>query len=154
MKITSKMGPWYTRPAGLLAESKHLIHNPEQTQHLKALPITWLYYHSTVPFIMMMMGPGINHSWGTINTLRPRQNACHFADGIFKCILLNEKVWISFKTSQKFVSKVRINNIPAYSSLVGAKTLSESMMVRLLSLGLNELSHRCFMWSAPEQMVE
>ena len=27
-----------------------------------------------------------------VNTLRPRQNGCHFPDDIFKCILLNENV--------------------------------------------------------------
>ena len=29
-----------------------------------------------------------------VNTLRPRQNGRHFADDIFKCIFLNENVWI------------------------------------------------------------
>ena len=29
-----------------------------------------------------------------IDTLRPRQNGRHFADNIFRCILLNENVWI------------------------------------------------------------
>ena len=28
------------------------------------------------------------------NTLRPRQNGRHFAEDIFKCIFLNENVWI------------------------------------------------------------
>ena len=31
------------------------------------------------------------------NTLRPRQNGSHFADDLFKCIFLNENVWISIK---------------------------------------------------------
>ena len=31
----------------------------------------------------------------SINTLRPKQNGRHFADDIFKCILLNENVWIT-----------------------------------------------------------
>ena len=38
-----------------------------------------------------------------------------FPDDIFKCILLNENVWILIKISSKFVLKVRINHI---SSLV------------------------------------
>ena len=29
---------------------------------------------------------------GHVNTLRPRQNGCHFPDDIFKCIFLNENV--------------------------------------------------------------
>ena len=27
-----------------------------------------------------------------LNTLRPRQNGCHFADDVFKCIFLNENI--------------------------------------------------------------
>ena len=37
------------------------------------------------------------------NILRPRQNGCHFADGIFKCILFTEKIWILIIFSQKFL---------------------------------------------------
>ena len=47
-----------------------------------------------------------------INTLRPRQNDCYFADNIFKFIFLNENVWILIKISLKFVPKGSINNIP------------------------------------------
>ena len=46
-----------------------------------------------------------------LNTLRPRQNGCHFADDSFKCIFLNENVWIPIKISLKFVPKGPINNI-------------------------------------------
>ena len=45
------------------------------------------------------------------NTLR--RNKRHFADDIFKCILLNENVLISIKISLKFTPKGPINNIPA-----------------------------------------
>ena len=48
-----------------------------------------------------------------INTLRPRQNERHLADDIFKCILLNENVWIRIEISLKFIPKGPINNIPA-----------------------------------------
>ena len=47
-----------------------------------------------------------------LNTLRPRENGRHFADDIFKCIFLNENVWIPVKISLKFVPKSPINNIP------------------------------------------
>ena len=47
------------------------------------------------------------------NKLRPRQNGCHFTDDIFKCIFLNENVWISIKISLSFVPKGSINNISA-----------------------------------------
>ena len=49
------------------------------------------------------------------NTLRPRQNGRHFADDIYKCIFLNENVWISIKISLKFVLRGSINNIPVVS---------------------------------------
>ena len=71
-----------------------------------------------------------------LNTLRPRQNGRHFADDIFKCIFLNENVWIPFKISLKFVPKGAINNIPALVQIMawrrsGDKPLSEPMMVGL-----------------------
>ena len=71
-----------------------------------------------------------------VNTLRPRQNGRHFADDIFKCIFLNENVWIPAKISMKFVPKGPINNIPALVQIMawrrpGDKPLSEPMMVSL-----------------------
>ena len=71
-----------------------------------------------------------------VNTLRPGQNGRHFADDIFKCIFLNENVWIPIKISLKFVPKGWINNIPAMVQIMawrrpGDKPLSEPMMVRL-----------------------
>ena len=62
---------------------------------------------------MMSRHPDINIIWGLLNTLRPRQNGRHFADGSFKRIFLNETVRISIKNSLKFVPKGPINNIPA-----------------------------------------
>ena len=73
-----------------------------------------------------------------INRLRPRQNGRHFADDIFKCILLNENVWIPNKISLKFVPKGLINNIPSLVQIMawrrpGDKPLSEPMMVSSLT---------------------
>ena len=73
---------------------------------------------------------------GVVNTLRPGQNGRHFTDDIFKCIFLNENVWIPIKISLKFVPKSPINNIPALVQIMawrrpGDKPLSEPMMVRL-----------------------
>ena len=73
-----------------------------------------------------------------VNTLRPRQNGRHFADDIFKCIFLNENVWISIKISLKFVPEGPINNILALVQIMawrrpGDKPLSEPMMVILLT---------------------
>ena len=71
------------------------------------------------------------------NTLRLRQNGCHFTEDIFKYIFLNENVWISIKISLKFVPKDPINHIPALVQIIawrrpGDKPLSETMMVSLL----------------------
>ena len=71
-----------------------------------------------------------------INTLRPRQNGCHFPDDIFKWIFLNENVWISINIPLKFVLRGPINNIPTLVQVMawhppGDKPLSEPMMVRL-----------------------
>ena len=65
---------------------------------------------------------------------RLRQNGRHFADDIFKRIFFNENVWISIKTSLKFVSDGPINKIPALFQIMawrrpGDKPLSEPMMV-------------------------
>ena len=71
------------------------------------------------------------------NTLRLRQNDCHFADDIFKCIFLNENIGVAIKISPKFVPKGPINNIPTLIQIMaccwpGDKPLSEPMMVSLL----------------------
>ena len=73
-----------------------------------------------------------------INTLSPRQNGRHFPDDIFKCIFLNENVWVPIEISLKFVPKGPINNIPALVQIMawrrsGDKPLSEPMMVSLLT---------------------
>ena len=80
-----------------------------------------------------------SHTWEgslCINSLRPRQNGRHFADDIFKCIFLNENVWILIKISLKFVPYGPINNIPSLVQIMawrrqGDKPLSEAMMVNL-----------------------
>ena len=46
-------------------------------------------------------------------TSRLRQNGCNLPDGSFKCILLNENVWISIKISLKFVPRSPIDDKPA-----------------------------------------
>ena len=71
------------------------------------------------------------------NTLRPRQNGSHFVDEIFRCIFLNESVWISIEISLAFVPKGPINDILALVQTMawrrpGDKPLSESVMVNLL----------------------
>ena len=79
-----------------------------------------------------------SHRNNAVNSLRPRQNGRHFAHDIFKCIFLNENIWIPIKISLKFVHKGPINNIPALVQIMawrrpGDKPLSEAMMVSLLT---------------------
>ena len=67
------------------------------------------------------------------NSITPGQNGCHFADGIFKCIFVNENVWIPLKISLKFVPY--LNNYPALVQImawrqIGDKPLSEPMLIR------------------------
>ena len=59
-----------------------------------------------------------------------------FQTTFFKCIFLNENVWISLKISLKFVPRVPVNNIPALVLIKawrrpGNKPLSEPMIVSL-----------------------
>ena len=72
-------------------------------------------------------------------TLRPRQYGRHFPDDIFKCIFLNENVWILITISLIFFPRVELNNIPALVQIMawrrrGDKPLSEPMMVSLPTL--------------------
>ena len=113
----------------------NLVHPiSEIWRHIYAPPRTASdWFHG--PLIPLSMG---NCQWTCINTLRPRQNGRHFADDIFKCILLNENVLIPNKISLKFVPEGPINNIPALVQIMawrrpGDKPLSEPMMVRSLT---------------------
>ena len=73
------------------------------------------------------------------NTRRPRQNGCHFAYDIFKCIFLNENVWISIKISPNLDPKGSVDTIPALVQIMawrrwpGDKPLSQLMLVTLLT---------------------
>ena len=78
------------------------------------------------------------HILWSLNTLRPRQNGHHFPDAIFKCIFLNENIWILIDISLNVVPKGAINNIPASVQIMalhqpGERPLSEQMMVILLT---------------------
>ena len=73
-----------------------------------------------------------------VNTLRPRRNGRHFADDIFKGILLNENIWIPIKMSLTFVPKSPINHTPVLVPIMawrrsGDKPLSGPMAVSLLA---------------------
>ena len=59
-----------------------------------------------------------------------------FADDTFKCIFLNENVWIAIDISLKFIPKVLINDILALVQRW------HSLPTKYVSLGLNELIHK------------
>ena len=64
------------------------------------------------------------------------KNGRHFPGDIFKCIFLNENIWISIKISLKFVYQGPIKNISALVQIMawrrpGGKPISEPMMVNL-----------------------
>ena len=73
-----------------------------------------------------------------LNTLKkPRQNSRYFADDTFKCIFMNENVWIYIKVSHKLIHKGPFDNIPALVQIIawrwpGDEPLSEPMIARLL----------------------
>ena len=92
-------------------------------------------------FVVGMLPEGRH---GLVNSLRPIRNRRHFVDDIFKCIFLNENIWILIKISLKFIPKGSINNIPALVQIMawhqpGNKPLSEPMMIILLM-------HICVTW--------
>ena len=57
-----------------------------------------------------------NETVHCLHTMRPRQNGRHFPDYLFKCIFLNDRLWISIKIPLKLVSKGPVNNIPGFGS--------------------------------------
>ena len=68
-------------------------------------------------------------------TLQERQNGCHFADDVFRCIFVNEKFCILISILLKFVPKGPIDNKPELVEIMawrglGAKPLSEPMLKR------------------------
>ena len=72
----------------------------------------------------------------SINTLRLRQDGCHFAEDIFMCIFFNENGCILITFSLKYVRKGSIDNNPALVQIMawrrsGDKPLSETMMIIL-----------------------
>ena len=114
----------------------HFVHDGEikcVTLELKICPTSQICCFLRCRYIY---GGLLKKVYGTINKLRPRQNGCHFAHDVFKCIFMNGNLWISTKISLKFVPKGPINYIPAFVQIMawrcpGNKPLSEAMMVSL-----------------------
>ena len=68
--------------------------------------------------------------------MRPRHKGCPFTDDIFKCIFVNDLVWIPIKNYLSFVIKGAVNNILVLVPIrawcrPGDKPLSQPMMVSL-----------------------
>ena len=106
---------------------------------LERVSMSWCHHYT---YIFAIVWSWYWWTWGMFNTLSLRQNGCHIQDDIFKCIFLNENVWIVIKISLKFVPKSPINNIPSLVQIMawcrpGNKPLSEPMLVSLLM-------HICF----------
>ena len=85
-----------------------------------------------------------------VNTWRPEQNGCHFADNIFKCIILQEKFLFCFKFHWSLFLRVQLIISQCWLRLwldadhVCAKPLPEPMMTKFhdaMSLVHNELTH-------------
>ena len=101
---------------------------------------SWIKKLDLSSILLTCVHKGLTDNMSTmveVNTLRVRQNECHFADNIFNCIFLNEYVWFPTKISLKFVPKGLINNNPSLVQIMawccpGDKPLSELMMVSLL----------------------
>ena len=73
---------------------------------------------------------------------RFKQNSCHCADNIFKCIILKENVCILIKIPLKFIHKDLIDDKSSLVQvmawhLTGAKPLPESVMTQFT----NEYMH-------------
>ena len=65
-----------------------------------------------------------------VKHIEAETNGGHFPDDIFKCIFVNENIWISITISLKFAPRGPINNIPALVEIMawcrpGDKPLSE-----------------------------
>ena len=89
----------------------------------------------SISWILMLGLPCVSRS-SAASTHWGRDKMATIFD-IFKCIFLNENVWISIKISLKCICKGPINNILALVQIMacrlpGDKPLSEPMMVSLL----------------------
>ena len=111
---------------------------PEFQHFLTHIKIYWL----CPDFLRFSLFPDLRDPWECLKIhvaqLRPREKGGHFPDGIFKCISWMKMYEFWFKISLKFVLKGSINNIAALVQimacrLVGAKPISEPMLVSLLT---------------------
>ena len=126
--------------------------------------ITWKWFQN---YWLLGRGIGLTH-WSR------DKMAATWADNIFQCNCINEKILILIKMSLKIVPKVWINNIPALVQIMawhrpGIKPVSKPVMVDLLmnicvtqtqwvkhilpTIGVNRLSWRIHMIEFPLQRI-
>ena len=102
--------------------------------HLKMLSAKWRLFGLSLNELMhISVYQGQSQDICCLNTLMARQNGRHFTDDTFKCIFLNQNVWIFSKVSRKLVPKGPIHNIPVLVQIMawrhpGDKPLSEPTM--------------------------
>ena len=107
MRLKVSSGKW--RPFCLGLNVLKLEHGLLVSFHNSMFMSSLIHVISLMLFELIPVGKKIL----PVNTLRPRQNCRHLTDDTFKCISLNGNIWISLKISLKYVSGVRIKNIPA-----------------------------------------
>ena len=73
--------------------------------------IIFIFRRSKVGFLLF-------YFTANYNTLKPKQNSCHFADGMMKQIVLNENVSIFIKISLRYVPKVLLDNKSSSSQIM------------------------------------
>ena len=122
---------WYKKNIFLLIWSLELIKPYHKLLHNCHIS-SWRPHHPDFEFFDgSRLTQPLTH-WGR------DKMAAFFADDIFTCIFLNEKVWISINISLKFAPEGQINKIPVLVQIMawrrpGDKPLSEPIMFSLLT---------------------
>ena len=89
-----------------------------------------LHIWKSVTYLSMLVADEDN-----VNSSSPGQHGRHFADDIFKCVFVNENIWISKRISLKFVLKGPIDNNTALVEITAwrrpsDKSLSEPILTQ------------------------
>ena len=114
-------------------------------QHVNYMMVSW---HGN---IFRFTGPSLLESICSCscNSSAPRQKGRQFRSDVFKCIFVNENVWIVLKMSLlTFASEVRIDNITALVHIMAWRRLGDHYLKQwwlayghiYASLGLNGLT--------------
>ena len=74
----------------------------------------------------------------SVNTLRARQNGRHFANGIFKCIFLNENFWSLNKISVKYVAWGLIKDMTALLQIMAWCRISDKHLSKAILICFND----------------